>query len=475
MIKILKVKPCDIEWAGKKTSEEYITELVSKYGSVFSGERKIDDLSNVEFADFTRLQASQFMSMDDISQDYMTIYLDEDAHMFLISFNALEERMKSVEMELAKEDGVEYEELPVHYFPIYKLLLNQDLRDPFVHYDAKRNLFSVPSKVLVTNEAFVKELQLDLSNTKFKMNELEGIAEYDEEEKVWVYSLDNVDINTPENEEFRNHWNYASSQDVNDTNEELIAYDADGKECGRVFEISVVSKKDMMFVYTEDGSQVVEEGENFDFSTVFGTEINDDMMFIYITEPTDGFAFSVMTKNGQYKIQGTSVVFGDYNNIIDKYVYVKDTDTLYIPVRVMNFSAISVLHKLGFSWRAEDLESIGCSAFSPLSDETIHKLVDEAMVEANEKGLEAALRGLIQKIAALKNVDDSMINYDEYVKDLLHLFEEKRKEEGIFTEEEAAIMDSFKASDFGTLPDISSTSEKESTDDDLEEDEIVFD
>lgn len=467
MIKILKIKPKDLEWMGKRTSDEYTTELIAKYGSVLSGEKDIRELTNYQYEELTRLQVEQFMSMEDVSDTFMNIYLDEKEHVFFVNFDALEERMKQLEYQLADEAGEEYEDMGLHYFPIYKLLLNQDLRDPYVHYDEQRNLFSLPSKVLLTNDKFVNEIKFEQDISKLEMHELEDILFYLEEEDIYVYTLDMVDIDTEENEVFKEHWNYAVTQDMDEHKDEFMAYDSEGNPCGRVFDISIFDKEKLICVLNEDGNELIEEGDNFDFNALFGGNVKNDIMLIYITEPTDGFALSTILEDGSQKVVGLSVKFSDYNNIIDKFVYVKEEELLYIPIRVMNLSAIQTLHKLGFSWRKEDIESIGYTSFTSMSDELKQQLINEAMEEADTYNLEYAVKHMLKKMVALGNISDNMINYDAFVKTLLETFYDRLRESGRFTPEQISdISDNFNASDFGVLPEIEEDEDLESDDED---------
>ena len=411
------------------------------------------------------------MSMEDVADTFMNIYLDEKEHIFFINFDALEERMKQLEYQLAEDSGEEYEDMGLHYFPIYKLLLNQDLRDPFVHYDEKRNLFSLPSKILLTNEEFVNEIKIEQDISKLEMNELEDILFYLEDEDIYVYTLDMVDIDTKENEVFKYHWNYAVTQDMDEHKDEFMAYDSEGNPCGRVFDISILDKEKLICISNNDGEEVIEEGDNFDFTSIFGSNVKNDIMLIYITEPTDGFALSTILDDGSQKVVGLSVRFSDYNNIIDKFVYVKEQEVLYIPIRVMNLSAIQGLHKLGFSWRKEDIESIGYTSFTSISDELKQQLMTEAMEDAEKYNLEYAVKHMLKKMVALGNISDNMINYDSFVKTLLDTFYAKLEASGRFTPEQISdLSDNFNASDFGVMPEIE---EDEDLDDD-DEDTLNF-
>ena len=423
MINILRLRPKDVEWGNKKDEESYYKEFLMRYG----GYRTLEDcesLSAIQLLDYARLRIAFCLCSDKYKNDYMNICLDEERQSFVVSFDGLDK-------EVGKFLG-DSEDEPC-YLPFQRLFLNQRINDPFVHFDDKYSLFSLPANVFIHNKELLKELDLlgkGFETIEHSM-EIEDLLHYDEDRSIWVYSLTGVIFDEEQNK-FKEGWNYVASQSVEDNSENIIvAYDEEGKDRGKVDVVSTFNIEDLLVVKKGGiGLDNIVSGVDYNFNQT--KNVAQEIMFIYVSQPTDGFLLVLGGLNGKDSVYvPISVQFSDYDNITDKYVFDEASECLYVPIRVMSLENIHKLHTLGFSWANEDIKSIGFSD-EHITPEMQRRIVEETIDDMTKHGVRTAVKNMLDKLMALGHLDASGLDYDAMIEHCMDyvckLVQDKREE-----------------------------------------------
>lgn len=353
MINILRLRHKDIEWGSRQSEDYYLEEFYEKYGQITTLE-ELRRLNGVQILDYARLKIASYLSSDRYKNDYFNICLDNERQSFVVSFDGLERDMAEV---LGEAENITY-------LPIQKLFLNQNVNDPYVHYDEKCSVFSLPANVFMHNTELLEAIgltKLGFSSIDYS-EEIEDLLHYDEERKIWVYSLTGVVLGV-EYFQYKKIWNYATDHSIEDSKNDdglsIVAYDEDGVTRGEVTIVTSFKLEDLVVVKKgEQGIKGIISGTDYNFNQE--RDIEGELLFIYVSEPTDGFLLVAGGLNGKNSLYiPISVQFGDNERIMNRLVFTEDDECLYIPITSVNLEVFNKLHTLGFSWSKEDRDSMG--------------------------------------------------------------------------------------------------------------------
>lgn len=423
MVDILRVKPCDIHWDRDIKDDELAKELFDKYESVLSEEVSIDELSVIQLNDFARLQLLVLLGLDTVYDEYVTISFDEIHKIGLIKVSDIE----TDDFLLDEEDNTD------KYFPIEKILLNNSLDDPLIHYDTIRNILSLPSKILLENDGYKNAFGItDNYSFRESENKLDGLLSYNEEYSVYQYDLDES-IDSNKYFKYQSGWNYAATQDLDANDDGYYVYSEDGETVGRIFDIIDLDLDSILVADTDDTNSDICLGADLSVDKIFNLEGDSSFALVYVDKPTDSFALAFSNKNEETStFLKISIKFGDFGNVTDSCVYCLNNCCLYIPIRIMSIDIIQLLYRLGYGWDENDLHSIGFEPAIELTPEYKEYILEKAFILSVEEGSLVALNSIFKMLEKETNISKKTINYELIIEDLTQEFYKKKKSSNEF-------------------------------------------
>lgn len=418
MVDILRVRPCDIHWDRDIKEDELAKELFDKYESVLSEEVSIDELSVIQLNDFARLQLLVLLGLDTVYDEYVTISFDEIHKIGLIKVSDIE----TDDFLLDEEDDTD------KYFPIEKILLNNSLDDPLIHYDTIRNILSLPPKILLENDGYKNAFGItDNYSFRESENKLDGLLSYNEEYNVYQYDLDES-IDSYKYFKYQSGWNYAATQDLDANDDGYYVYSEDGETVGRVFDIIDLNLDSILVAETDDINSDICLGTDLNVEKIFNLKGDSSFALVYVDKPTDSFALAFSNKNeGTSTFLKISIKFCDFGNITDNCVYCLDNSCLYIPIRLMSIDVIQLLYRLGYGWDKEDLYSIGFEPAVELTPEYKEYILEKAFIMSETEGSLVALNKIFRMLEKETNISNKTINYELIIENLTQEFYKKKK------------------------------------------------
>lgn len=418
MIDILRVKPCDIHWDRDIKDDELAKELFDKYESVLSEEVSIDELSVIQLNDFARLQLLVLLGLDTVYDEYVTISFDEIHKIGLIKVSNIE----TDDFLLDEEDDTD------KYFPIEKILLNNSLDDPLIHYDTIRNILSLPSKILLENDGYKNAFGItDNYSFRESENKLDGLLSYNEEYSVYQYNLDDS-IDSDKYFKYQSGWNYAATQDLDANDDGYYVYSEDGETVGRIFDIIDLDLDSILVADTDDINSDICLGTDLSVNKIFNLDGDSSFALVYVDKPTDSFALAFSNKSEETStFLKISIKFGDFGNVTDNCVYCLDNCCLYIPIRIMSIDIIQLLYRLGYGWDENDLYSIGFEPAVELTPEYKEYILEKASVLSDTEGSLVALNSVFKMLEKETNISNKTINYELIIEDLTQEFYKKKE------------------------------------------------
>lgn len=419
MINLLRVKPCDIHWDSELDFEKLSEELFDKYNSVFTGNSLIEDLSYLQLNDFARLQLLILMGVDDIYNNYITISFDEVNKIGLIYINVSGLDTEDDESDVEKENIISDSQ----YFPIDKILLNNSLSDPLIHFDTKRNILSLPAKILLENKEYINTFGLENSLQPVS-SDLDNLLSYNEDLKIYQYDLGDNKF-----DEYKTGWNYAASQDVYDDKEANYVYSEEGNNVGRVFDIVEINLDTLYVSEVDNENSEICLGTDMSIKEIFDVKnAKSSFALVYISEPTDSFAliFSDINDSSTTFLK-ISIKFKDFGPVSDRFVYCLENGCLYVPIMTLSVDIVHLLYHLGYGWDDKDISSFGLNPAVELTSEYITFILNRAIAQSSLDGDIMALNEMFESLESEANVNVRTINYEMIVNSLTSAFYKLKK------------------------------------------------
>lgn len=429
MVDILRVKPCDIHWDRDIRDEELVKELFDKYDSVLSEEVSIDELSIMQLNDFARLQILVLLGLERVYDEYVTISFDEIHKIGLIKVSDIENNSF-----LDEEDDDDKDD---KYFPIEKILLNNSLDDPLIHYDTVRNILSLPSKILLENDGYKNAFGItDNYSFRGSENTLNGLLSYNEDYNIYQYDLDES-LDSYKYFKYQSGWNYAATQDLDANDDGYYVYSEDGETAGRIFDIIDLDLDSILVAETDNINSDICLGTDLSVEQIFNLNGDSSFALVYVDKPTDSFSLAFSNKD---EITSTflkvSIKFGDFGNITDTCVYCLNTSCLYIPIRIMSLDVIQLLYRLGYGWDENDLHSIGFAPGVELTPEYKEYILEKAVALSETEGNLVALNSSFKILERDTDISEKTINYALIIDDLTkEFYKRKKSSEFVYTDE----------------------------------------
>lgn len=414
MINVLRLKIKDVEFNDSKGLLYYEKQVIDLVGN-----RDVMDLNKRDFFELCRLRIICCLLAKNNKEGYINLYVNDALHAFMLSFDGVDEDKSEPVVEGMGADV----DNRVVYYPFKALYINQSWYDPFVHYDAERNIFAIPANVFQKNEKLLKELQLDdetLGRWTY-CKDLNKYLSYDEDYEIWVYDSCGV-LEDSQYEKYKTGWNYEAAHDNLDENA-IYAFDREGNNVGRMHMICEADLNEMLIIKEKSqGLNSLIDAKDYDFKLSF--EPTDKMLLVYIAKPTDGFMLvaldPVKERTASLPIE---LKLCDYDGVSDKMVLDMNDNSFYVPLHSVDYVTRDMLIDLGYTWSEDDLSTIE-NIKGILSDKQQEIIVAEALADIHKYGIRKAMENLVDKLIKTKSMRLEDEAREELIDSLIKYFQD---------------------------------------------------